>query len=347
MRHLLSVSLICLLGALTVVSANAKTLHVPDQYPTIAAAVAAAKPGDSIHVEEGIYGEKPSSETVDPHLNVAVQVDTSNLEIVGEEGAILDGAATTAVAPGMFTTGFNINATGVTIRGFTVRGFSFGIQSSWSGCRFQANTVTGCGVGIIVATNDGTLGGGPTPAKSTVDHNSMLGNGTGIDINGGENVTVTHNIVVGNGVDPTEAIFSGPGISVEVGSLTCNITQNLVSGSANDGISLDFVQNIIVSHNTSSGNGTSGVGNGIILNDAATQCVIDHNETDANAQDGILVFANYDYGILWSFNNVLTQNTALYNLAIDLEDVNGELPAGQALGTNSWTKNKFGTHRGF
>src|SRR5437764_1760526 len=80
MRKLLSVSLIGALALAASVACSARTIQVPQDYPTIQAGVSAAAPGDKVVVEEGTYSEQ-------------VDIATPDIELVGEDGAILDGTA--------------------------------------------------------------------------------------------------------------------------------------------------------------------------------------------------------------------------------------------------------------
>jgi parallel beta-helix repeat protein len=338
MRHLLSVSLVCLLGALTVASANAKTLHVPDQYPTIVAAVAAANPGDSIRVDEGLYANE---KTVDPlhtdpsdpfHFISGIVIATPNIEIVGEEGVVIDGAAFGGAAA--FTTnGVLVYATGVTIRGLTITNWGTGIaESGPAGTRIQANTVNACGVAIncSTGTNEGADPPMPMPSRTTVDHNIVTGNGTGILLDNGQNVNVTQNVVNGNGVDG-----GGSAIDLEF-SIDCLVTHNAVCNNQVSGIDLEFAENITVGHNSVDGNGLAypladpfAFTFGIHVGAATTNCTLVHNEVNENSQDGIFIDSQF------ALNNLLSLNTALHNGRYDLDDQSG--------GTNFLLLNKFGT----
>ena len=77
---------------------------------TIADAIHAAKPGDTIHVARGIHHEP------------TIIVDRP-LTIIGDPGAVLDGANATHI--------LRIEADDVTVRGLTFTNVSRGIDNAW------------------------------------------------------------------------------------------------------------------------------------------------------------------------------------------------------------------------
>jgi len=328
MRQLVSLSLACLLGSLTALSAHAAVLHVPAQYPTISAAVAAANAGDKIMVEEGIYANETHTTPIDPTVQVAgINIDKPDLEIVGEEGAIVDGTAFGGASV-IATNGVTVMPLNVTIRGLTIRNFGTGIaELGPAGTRIQANTITNCSVGIMVSSGTEVDSNVPAPARSTVDHNIVTDNGLGLWVSSSQNVNATHNVVNGN----------GEGIAVGEGSISCTISHNAVCNNQQDGINLSFSTNILVSDNTVDNNGLGyPAGNsygiftaGININTIAMNCMIFNNEVNGNTQDGIFIDSMFSTG------NVVTNNTALHNGIYDIEDQSG--------GTNVLSRNKFVT----
>ena len=85
-----------------------KILTIPDDYPTIQAAVSAASPGDTISVRKGVYKE-----------NIII---SKSLILQGEdrENTIIDGGGSSSVA--------HITASHVVVSGITVRNGKYGIE---------------------------------------------------------------------------------------------------------------------------------------------------------------------------------------------------------------------------
>lgn len=217
MRYFKSMSLGCLLVAFAVGKCEAKTIYV--HYPhSIQAAVAAAKPGDTVQVDAGIYREQ-------------VTISTQNIELAGAPGAILDGTTFGGKSAGFTNIGVNISATGCFIHGLTVRNYGVGIEMNDALLRVESNTATGCGIGILSAfpPEDSSL-------KSMVDYNICNGNDVGIELDNSLSVSVTLNIANRN---------SDTGIALVDGVQGCSITLNQTlnnggSGNNNVGIYVEF-----------------------------------------------------------------------------------------------------------
>ena len=241
MRHFISASLIGMLALATSVVCSSETLRVPNQYKTIQAAVNAATAGDKIHVEEGVYANETHANPLDPLRPIAgILVDKPDIEIAGEEGAVVDGAA--FVGTTAETVGISVQASGVTIRGLAVRNFSGGIVVTGPGGRVQANTVTACATGILVSVH----GDNAVPAKTTVDHNSTTGNTNGIVLDFCQNVTVTRNTTNDN---------SGAGVLLESGTTGCTVKHNESNGNRQYGFFVEFTcSGNTLSLNTAFGN---------------------------------------------------------------------------------------------
>ena len=117
---LLLMSMLTLAFNIQPVKAEPKTIVVPDDYPTIQAAIDAASPGDTIYVKKGVYYEN-------------IVVNKPQLFLVGEspEDAIIDGLYRTVVVL--------IEADGVIFENFTVQNGTIptlpGMQHSGIGVR--------------------------------------------------------------------------------------------------------------------------------------------------------------------------------------------------------------------
>ncbi len=131
---------------------NNKTLTVPQNYPTINAAVGNASQGDTILVKNGVYRE-----------NVVIN---KPLSLMGED------KASTIIDCGEAGTAVWINADGASLTGFTVRnsGDKFtdsGIfVNSSKGVNLAGNLVTGNNIGIYLSES----------AQCTLKDNTLTGN---------------------------------------------------------------------------------------------------------------------------------------------------------------------------
>jgi parallel beta-helix repeat protein len=193
------------------VEASPGTIYVPDNYPTIQAAVDAASPGDTIIVRDGTYFE-------------SIVIDNDHLTIRSENGA-------------NHTTGgvsFYVTAAYVSISGFTVigghqpnseRGYP-GIRLNASYCNISANIITYSDPGIELGTSSNNI----------ITDNNIYGN-IGDGIYGSSHDIITNNI-----------INSNPDNGICVGSYN-TITNNTVSNNYR-GIVVDSY-NTLVNNNVS------------------------------------------------------------------------------------------------
>ncbi len=105
-----SLTLLTLIAALGVsaLSAAADTIQVPQEYPTIQAALNAAAPGDTVQVAAGIYTEN------------IIWPDTNGIRLVGagRDDTVIDGGDASSVI--RFETADLIDAATI-IEGFTIR----------------------------------------------------------------------------------------------------------------------------------------------------------------------------------------------------------------------------------
>jgi nitrous oxidase accessory protein len=161
-------------------SASASTLHVPDDYSRIQAAVNAANAGDVVIVKDGIYTE-----------NVDVK---KRLTIRSENGADF----TTVQSTKPYEYIFEIRASYVNISGFTVLGtttanYCEGIALFSNYCNISYNTISNstCGIHIDYSNNNKISG------------NIVSNNNRGIDIAFSSNNLISNNNVMNNkgGID--------------------------------------------------------------------------------------------------------------------------------------------------
>jgi nitrous oxidase accessory protein NosD len=142
-----------------------EVLHVPNDYPTIQAAVNAASEGAIIQVAAGTYNEK-------------VLISKSSLRLHAASGAVLDGNGTGGI--GIYVLGAsNAPVTDVEISGFEVENFNSGI-------------VLQSGTELLVHHND---------VHDNSSNNPMLplGDATGIELRSTDHTEVSENFVHHNG----------------------------------------------------------------------------------------------------------------------------------------------------
>lgn len=188
--------------------------RVPQDYPTIQAAINAAKAGDVIEVAAGTYYE-----------NVIVNV--RDIAIVGES------RVTTTVDGGRVGSVFNIQATGVEIRGFTLRNGGsryYGVYAAlYGGAGIRDNRIVNNVIGVLLSESDG----------NTVEGNDLLDNSMyGIDV-----ITLGGNIIRNNTV-------TGGGYGIELSDSPSNqVTNNTISDTSY-GVYVAYSNNNNVSDNT-------------------------------------------------------------------------------------------------
>jgi nitrous oxidase accessory protein NosD len=167
------------------VNAASKTIVVPDDYPTISAAVGNASAGDTIRVKIGTYRESPK---------ISVP-----LTLIGE-----DAASTIVIGLGGATNSsvFMVAADNVKIAGFTIKSVDYptsnlyasGIIVGGNNCTVTSNIIANVNKGIYVG-GWGDLCGGK--CYTTITQNTITGSfGDGIRMFGGYGNNLTQNLIV-------------------------------------------------------------------------------------------------------------------------------------------------------
>lgn len=174
-------------------SLEANSVMVPGKFPTISAAMAQVKKGDTIKVENGIYREQI-------YVKPGVTLIANNLF-----KSVIDGSGKGTVV----TMG-----NGATINGFQIRNGTFGVFSTSAGvaiirCMVLNNLQTGvmC-VGhlpriednlIVYNKGSGIQGWDVQSTSATVNHNTISMNSNhGISIGGNSSIIVENNIISNN-----------------------------------------------------------------------------------------------------------------------------------------------------
>ena len=327
---------------------SAKTIHVPDDYPTIQQAVDDATDGDTVIVHSGTYYE---------HVMIG-----QSLTIIGD-GAIID-------AGGEFQC-LDMRSTSGSIRGFTVQNGDIGIALSHaSNINVEGNTALNNKVGFHlwdsnnnniknnVAQGSGHSGisihgwdGAEGSSYNTISNNELSNNGEGIYIYISSNYnTITNNEISNN----------DEGIDIDRSSSYNTITNNEISNN-NEGIDIDessnyneIINNIIMSNkyegihihdscssNTIADNEISNNDLGIYIETSSNYNEITNNIVMNNKYEGIYIWDSCD-------GNTITDNEVLNNdVGICIEDsgdnlihhnnlINNSQNAYDDMGNNSW-----------
>src|SRR3990172_1740331 len=196
-------------------SVPAATRRVPQDYPTIQAAIDAAQNGDVVLVAPGVYGESLvlSGKTI---TLASEFYTTGDAQVI--DSTIIDGQADLAVITVDASVGPDTQ-----IVGFTIRNAEDGIKAHGK-LRVLNNRITGTRDGIDFADSGGYVG------NNTFENNSD----DGIDSDGATAVTIENNTIRNNGDDGIEIrLHEYDGLT-----LTLSIRSNVIAGNGADGIQL-------------------------------------------------------------------------------------------------------------
>ena len=197
------------------------TIHVPADYPTISAAIAASNPGDTIVVASGVYNEH-------------VDINKANLTLLGAQAnvdartrpfVLANESIITLATPAYGTGIVNLSAPNIIFNGFTVQGTGPIVNST----------------GAIFAGDAGNF----LPSTSTIDvtgmqviYNIIQNNANGVLIASIEltpktpNYLVQFNYLQNNSGDPGSGDGQGVFFNNSAGTVMTNVlvTENLFNG---------------------------------------------------------------------------------------------------------------------
>jgi parallel beta-helix repeat protein len=233
-------------GVLNVQGAGAsKTLIVPDEYPTINAAVNHAVAGDTILVKAGVYDENVK---ISQPLTLEGQ-DSTDTVIIGSGGST-PAAVLTLAADNVKVSGFTIESRNYS----STTSYAYGIWVEGNNCTITGNVVENTYTGIFCSIQSST-----TITQNTVKSNFK----NGICFYGGSLNTVSDNTVTGNKVSGIEMDgylnvisnnnFQGNYRGVGLGASYSLLFGNNIQSNTESGVFLAGSQNII-SANTISNN---------------------------------------------------------------------------------------------
>jgi hypothetical protein len=231
------------LGAM---SAFAKVIHVPKDYPTISQAISAANNGDTILVDPGTYNESIN------FGGKAIKVAS----VKGPKKTVIDGGGSSAVVA--FTSGET--ATSI-LEGFTVQGASggAGVEFSNSSGTLEKNYImnnnnAGCPTGPGISTYFGS----PVIKHNVIQNNGYLScqsGGGAIAIDGASSVQILDNLIVSNAGSSAISLFAAGTPTIE-DNIIANNDNSYGSGGAigmvNESAAL-VVQNLMYGNKASSG----------------------------------------------------------------------------------------------
>jgi hypothetical protein len=288
--------------ALAPTPAAAKVINVPQDRPTIQAAINAAKPGDTVLVSPGLY-----TETIN-FLGKRITVKSKT----GPKDTIIDGGQIDSVVTFTSSEGLTSVLTGFTIQGGNACQGG-GIKISTASPTITNNVIKnnhgGSGSGISIAL------GSPLVQGNVISNNSQAtsctGNGGGIYINVGDSTQILDNIisdnVIGSGSGGGIFLIYGGALTIRGNVITGNAASGLSPCSEGGGIALlgrpnaDIIGNLIVLNTARCGGGVfwyveSGVRGPLLVNNTIA---------DNNGEQGSGIFADGVDSSVLLVNNII------------------------------------------
>ena len=230
---ILSLSLTCFSAIQNRVRANPSTIVVPDDYPTIQAAVNAAQQGDNITVKEGIYYEN-----IVVNKSVAL-IGTFSAQPIIEHN--FTGAAVWIQAPNVIVSGFMIrdSQTGILLdhsNNSQIYGNVLAFNSVGAILNNSCNNVISSN--MLLSNADG-IGIAGSSCNNTIERNDITKGYIGISVS----YSASNNTVIGNSI-----------IGCQYGVQISSTSDNMISGNtiiANRyGISISWSTDITATDNT-------------------------------------------------------------------------------------------------
>lgn len=221
-------------------------ITVPDDYPTIQAAVDAATPGMKIKVKAGVYDEYVFVDVAGVRITAEGTVTVILGFVVAANNVQIDGfiidhdLATTHPDEGILVN----SASGVKIEDNWIRGSAFSVLLVGStNCTVKDNYITGAGAQGVRLANAG---------NNTIDENTCTGNETGIGLSTSNNNKVSGNTCSQNSVDGILLFIANQGNEFKDNTCNGNGGSGFVLLGANTG-------NTIGSKNVARGNNLFGL----------------------------------------------------------------------------------------
>jgi uncharacterized repeat protein (TIGR01451 family) len=262
-------------------------LRVPQDYPTIQAAIDAAAPGDTVSVSPGVYNELINSQSK------AITIEST------------DGPSVTTIDGGLAGTVVQLIANpGETpvLRGFTIQnGYAFpgggGVTTYGGPALIEDNHVSGnytCFGAIDVEFSSATV---RNNVVSGTFPNCTGGFGGGIFVGGAGTATVTGNLIMGRNPGGISLFAAG----------TPTIDGNTITGNPGDGISVGNTSNALIENNLVAGNAGNGI-NLLVPLDETGATVVNNTIVDNSAA---AIFVDGFDGLTPVFNNILGSSSQI------------------------------------
>ena len=295
------------LGIEPIKAAAAQTIVVPDNYPTISAAIGNASAGDTILIKNGEYQENP---IVNKPLTI-ISEEANGAVVIGS-GGIERGAEPV----------FTLAADGITLSGFRIQSLNYssatyyatGVNIAGDNCTLTGNNIVGTYYGVFcsvqffttITSNNITatlkdairICGG---SRNTISGNLITGNAvSGIAVDGYSD-TISWNNIRGNG----RGIGLGASYSVVFGNNLIENSESSIYFGASDSIvaSNNFTQSkwgIYFTSNFAAPNNNTVYDNNFVDNTVPVGSSSDYN---------VQFWDNGSEGNFWSSNNVTDSNT--------------------------------------
>jgi hypothetical protein len=267
------------IATLAPVKAEPRTITVPDDYPTIQAAVGNASDGDTVYVKNGIYSGGNSNEWLTINKSISLVGEDNQQTIIRPPRPTFQGQNDYVI---------EVTADDVTISGIHIQGHSPGIRVARSGDTTPRHIkvlncfIENCYKAIILFGSD-----------ITIDGNYLTQNGRGIE-NGASNTTISNNLIFKNYVGMLQG--SPNGKYYVYGNL---ISQNYEGGLELLGMGPHYVYNNNVTNNPGYGILFSGSGADVFRNEISFNGVaIKTSSVEGGGTD------NYIYGNNFIENSV-------------------------------------------
>ncbi len=266
--------------------AHSRTLIVPDDYPTIADAIANATEGETVYVKEGIYREHTLN------INKTIKLlgeDKANTTIVGidEPGAWDFGLPFPPPKPNVI----DIIANNVIVSGFIIKSSSNGFGSMTNGLHVEGNYTLIYG-NIVTDLGDvqAAIGIDVSGVGNQIVGNIMVGLWSGVSFSGSYCIVAQntiehglfegsgdHNLIINNSV--SKDFTGGMDLTVDFSVIANNtVTEQ------NEGISVYGTENT-VAFNNASNNGLWGIDIRSPMQSSGNNRV--YGNTAAHNRDGI------------------------------------------------------------
>lgn len=208
--------------------ADQKTIIVPDEYSTIAEAVANASPGDTVFVKNGIYHENV---WIDKSLLV-VGEDSEKTVVIGE-GDVNEGNVFTLAADNVTVEGFTIESVDYS----TAKEYANGVNIRGDNCTVRGNNILNNFWGVLC----------PIQSYALITENNITGNHKeGIRFYGGSYNTISGNFIAENkksgiAIEGYSNVISGNTIrnntrGIGLGSSYSVVFANVISDHSESGI---------------------------------------------------------------------------------------------------------------